>query len=702
MQKNTPKLLFFSVIFLCLIQASFISCSQDEDLIDLVGLEDPDEETVDGSDGDSDGNSDGSDDQDTPDLGETDNGPDFDSSEGLKIDNTPCDYTLDGIESNSTLEIACRMDLGGQTITVPSGVTFVFAGGEIINGTLNFSAQGTIDGDLLNKDLTIEGDVKLDDPIFQFYPERWDIVQGDVDLQRAKDNSFGIQDAVDLVHSLEGDTFEIDKLDAFFHGKGGFNYNIVMPSNFHLKMTSNTHLRTFPSLDEYSTFLIMIQGVENVKVSGGYLHGDRDLYGRKDNLPRSHTMKIKTGVNVVIENVHMSNATQDGLAIESNRFTYDPDYIGSNNILIKNCVFDSNSRINLTITDGRDITVQGCTFIDGGVDTQYSNSMAPSCNLNIEPHRSRDSSGNLTEYQRVSNVTIRNNVQYLRDKENTKAGGFLLSHGYGPIIVENNEMTYCGVSFHTVDGVVIRNNEITGAGINAGSAETYDREDFVFGNEIYGNRVIYPEGTALNIAGNGVVARDNELEGTVGVAFGAGSTDSSMGASNCTLSNNIIRASSRGIRTTNTVKNVAIEGNNVHMLPGANFSMSLGNDWSSSSSANFVVSNNIISGNKSNSSTGAPPSLIGANSIDYKNNDSGDIQINGGRNINISDNNIDANIGEHGILFYDDAPNSNIENNSITVYTSQTPLNVQCITQANGVSLSSSVNISNNNSCTEQ
>ena len=161
MQKNTPKLLFFSVIFLCLIQASFISCSQDEDLIDLVGLEDPDDETVDGSDGDNDGNSDGSDDQDTPDLGETDNGPDFDSSEGLKIDNTPCDYTLDGIESNSTLEIACRMDLGGQTITVPSGVTFVFAGGEIINGTLNFSAQGTIDGNLLNKDLNIEGDVRL-------------------------------------------------------------------------------------------------------------------------------------------------------------------------------------------------------------------------------------------------------------------------------------------------------------------------------------------------------------------------------------------------------------------------------------------------------------------------------------------------------------------------------------------------------------
>ena len=702
MQKNTPKLLFFSVIFLCLIQASFISCSQDEDLIDLVGLEDPDEETVDGSDGDNDGNSDGSDDQDTPDLGETDNGPDFDSSEGLKIDNTPCDYTLDGIESNSTLEIACRMDLGGQTITVPSGVTFVFAGGEIINGTLNFSAQGTIDGDLLNKDLTIEGDVKLDDPIFQFYPERWDIVQGDVNLQRAKDNSFGIQDAVDLVHSLEGDTFEIDKLDAFFHGKDVYNYNIVMPSNFYLKMTDNTHLRTFPSLDEYSTFLIMIQGVENVKVSGGYLHGDRDLYGRMDNLPRSHTMEIKTGVNVVIDNVHMSNATQDGLAIESNRFAYDPDYVGSNNILIKNCVFDSNRRINLTITDGYNITVENCTFIDGGIDTNKSNSSAPSCNLNIEPLRGRDASGNLVEYQKVENVTIRNNIQSVRDiSSQPRAGGFLLSHGYGPIIVENNEMIDTGISFHTVNGVIIRNNTITGAGINAGSAETFDREDFVYGNEVSGNDVV-SNGTALNVSGNGVKVFNNSFEGTIGIALGTGSTDRSRGTSNTEIENNYIKASSRGITSQNTMHNVLIDNNEISMQSGANFSFSLTNEWSGSSSANFVVSNNIVSGNKSNSSTGAPPSLIGANSIDYINNESGDVQINGGRNINVSNNIIDANIGEHGILFYADAPNSTIENNSITVYTSQTPLNVQCITQASGISLSSSVNISNNNSCAEQ
>ena len=202
--------------------------------------------------------------------------------------------------------------------------------------------------------------------------------------------------------------------------------------------------------------------------------------------------------------------------------------------------------------------------------------------------------------------------------------------------------------------------------------------------------------------GNGVKVFNNSFEGTIGIALGTGSTDRSRGTSNTEIENNYIKASSRGITSQNTMHNVLIDNNEISMQSGANFSFSLTNEWSGSSSANFVVSNNIVSGNKSNSSTGAPPSLIGANSIDYINNESGDVQINGGRNINVSNNIIDANIGEHGILFYADAPNSTIENNSITVYTSQTPLNVQCITQASGISLSSSVNISNNNSCAEQ
>ncbi|QXP61741.1 hypothetical protein [Olleya sp. HaHaR_3_96] len=51
-------------------------------------------------------------------------------------------------------------------------------------------------------------------------------------------------------------------------------------------------------------------------------------------------------------------------------------------------------------------------------------------------------------------------------------------------------------------------------------------------------------------------------------------------------------------------------------------------------------------------------------------------------------NEIDANIGEHGLLFYADPINSNFTDNTITVYPSQTPLNVDCLRTDDNITLS--------------
>ena len=168
------------------------------------------------------------------------------------------------------------------------------------------------------------------------------------------------------------------------------------------------------------------------------------------------------------------------------------------------------------------------------------------------------------------------------------------------------------------------------------------------------------------------------------------------------ISNNTIKASSRGITSMNAMENVTISDNTINMQAGANFSLSLDSEWSKTSSANFIVQNNTIRGFKSASETGAPPSLISANSISILDNDFGDVQINGASNVTLSGNKIDANIGEHGILFYSDLPNSTIKNNIITIYPSKTPLQVECIKTANNVSLSSSVIIEDNNTCNEK
>lgn len=606
---------------------------------------------------------------------------------------TPCDFKLDAVQANATVVINCVMDLQGKTVNLPAGVTLVYEGGDIVNGTLNFANNTTISGELMNSTLTMAGTKpQIKDPSFTFDPKRWGIVEGEVSMEVAKQNTNIIQNTIKKTKELGIKVFKIDRMDAYFYGNGMYNYNIIMPSNFHLSMTDNTHLRTYPSVDNYSTFLIIIQNVENVTVSGGNLHGDRDLYNRKDNLPPSHTIKIKSGVNVTIEDVYMSNATEDGLAIESDRFASDPLYVPSSNIKISNCVFEANRRINFTITDGNNIVVENCTFIDGGINTAKSNAAAPSCNIDIEP---------LKPYQSVKNVIIRNNKQIVKDiSKNPNAGDFLVSHGDGPIIIENNEMIDCSVSYHTANGVIIRNNIITGGGIQAGSAETHNRTDIVR-NEVYGNTV-KANGTALSIAGNGVSAHDNNLEGIVGISLGAGSVEESKGVSNSVISNNSIKAKSRGITSMNTMENVTVSNNTIQMLSGANFSLSLDNKWSKSSESNFIIENNTIRGEKSNSTTGAPPSLVSGNSIRLLNNDFGDVQINGASNITLTGNKIDTNIGEHGILFYSDSPNSIIKNNDITTYPSKTPLDIKCIKTANNVSLSASVVIESNNTCNEK
>ncbi|MFD0988653.1 hypothetical protein ACFQ1R_00970 [Mariniflexile jejuense] len=607
---------------------------------------------------------------------------------------TPCDFTLTSVQPNATVIINCVMDLGGNTITLPSGVTLVYEGGDIVNGTLKFADNTTISGELLNNTLTLTGSKPImKDPVFDFIPSRWGIVEGNVPMNVAKQNSNIIQSIITKIKSLGVNTLKIDKLDAFFYGTTGYeNHNIILPSNFNLVMTDNTHLRAFPSVDSYATFLIIIQNVENVTVTGGHLHGDRDLYDRKDNLPPSHTIRIKTGINILIDNVHMSNATEDGLAIESYRLAYDPLYVPSRDIKITNCIFDSNRRINFTITDGRNIVVENCTFIDGGINTEKSNAAAPSSNIDIEP---------LKPYQIVNNVVIRNSKQYVRDiSKNPNAGGFLISHGDGPIIIENNEMIDCGVSYHTVNGVIIRNNIITNGSIGAGSAETHNRTDIVK-NEVYGNTVKTKE-IAINVAGNGVNVHDNYFEGSIGISLGAGSVDEAKGLSNSIISNNIIKATSRAVLSMNTMENVTLSDNTINMQQGANFALSLGNIWNKTSDANFIVQNNTVRGFKSSSTTGAPTNSIYGNSIKILNNDFGDVQLEGAKNITLMNNKIDANIGESGVLFYTDAPNSVIKDNIITTYPSKTPLNVQCIKTAANVSLSTSVIIENNNTCNEK
>ncbi len=633
----------------------------------------------------------------------------------LDISDTPCDFSLRALKANETLEIDCKLDLKGESITLKDNVKLVFKGGEIVNGTLNFSGSGKIDGDLLNHTLDVKGEVSLISDVFNFHPSRWDIEQGKVPDDIAAFNTDNIEELFNKISNIGGRKFVINDFDAFFKTDGFLKDGsppeqaINIPSHFHLAMSVNTHLRLQPN-GHFRADLLAIYNANNIKVTGGTLHGERDEHDYNSGFVDSdgatgktnewiNTMSIKGGQDITIDGVIFMDATGDCLYISGIYHYFDERHIRSKNIKLLNNKFIRARRTNLVITSAEQVVIENNEFIDGGIDTNNSNGIAPSSNFNIEPVRGTNPvTGELIEYERVSHIFIKGNKQIVTDKiSNPRAGEFQFSHGNGPLILEDNEMINTGVTFSTVDGLIVRNNRITGGGISAGRADNFDREDFVYGNEIYGNSVENNGNVALNVAGNGVYVHDNTLIGAVGVALGAGSSDPNKGVSNSRLFNNTIKASSRGITSMNTMHNVIIDGNTIEMLEGANFSLALNNKWTKSTTSNFIIKNNTVTGVKTKSVTGAPPSLIAANSIEILNNKFGDIQLNSGAsNVVLKNNEIDANIGANGILFYSDVPNSTFLNNKITLYTSKTPLKIYPVKIVDNVQLSSTVLIENN------
>ncbi len=641
------------------------------------------------------------------------------SEEPVNTATTPCDFNLSNIKEGQKLIINCVLDLEKKEINIPKNVTFIFDKGEIKNGILNFLEKGIIDGELLNASLITKGDVKLSKNEFEFIPNKWDIIEGRVNNEIARKNRDILEKNILYIKDLGASKFSINKMDAFFKVDGFLIdgvpaiHAINIPSDFHLSMTDNTHIRMQPN-GHFRPTLLAIYDARNIIISGGNLHGDRDTHNYNSNFVDSdgatgpthewgHTMEIKGGQNITIDGVTFNDPTGDGVNISGIYHYFDTNHIKSENIVLKNNTFKRARRTNLVITSGEEIYIENNEFIDGGIDTQTSKATAPSSNINLEPSRFRDTNTNeLIEYERVSHVYIRNNKQIVNDiVGNPNAGGFQLSHGNGPIIVEDNEMINTSVSFTTTDGVIIRRNKITQGSITAGSTDNFDRTDFVFGNEIYENTIITDK-TALIVAGNGVIVKNNTLQGATAIDIGPGATDKTKGTSNAIIEKNILKASNVGIRTINTMKNVNINNNTIEMLEGANFALVIANEWNSTTEeSNFIIKNNTITGVKTASETGAPPCLIGANYVTITENHFGDVQINGGSNINLTKNNIDANIGASGIAFSKDAPNSIFSNNNITTYPSKTPLSIKCIETKNGITLSNSV-ITTPNNCIEK
>ncbi|ULC58279.1 uronase [Flaviramulus sp. BrNp1-15] len=534
------KTIFKTMLFTLLLMMSLMSCNQEELFVEPVSEEEViNEETDETTDEEDESNE--------------------DSDENSEVDpNLPCDFTLDNVQANSTVIINCIMDLGGQTITLPANVTIVYEGGDIINGTLNFSEGSVISGELLNSTLTLGGSNPiLKDTTFDFIPSRWDIVEGVVSDEIAMENKLILKSLLNETKTLGVTTFKIDELDAYFKVNGDpgnampVQQAIMIPSNFNLIMTDNTHLRVQPNDYPYYT-LLSVYKESNITIEGGTLHGDRDEhdYSSGGSHEWGHMLTVRGGTDVVLRNIVMMDGTGDGLDIQGEGHAVNPDYAPTRNLLAIGCKFIRNRRNNVSITACDGVIIEDSDFIDAGIHTAKSQGTPPSWGLDVEA---------LEPNEKAENIIIRNCRE-----QGSRKGGFLVA--IGDFVTFEGNYVENPISLASAENCIIRNNEIVaksetsienGGGINTGRA---DRGNQVYGSKVYGNKIT-GFSTGITVSNYDMEVYDNTIiDCKRGIVIGS--------AYDSRIYDNVIdiqnRTDSDGLMASGSIDNCSFENNTIN------------------------------------------------------------------------------------------------------------------------------------------
>ena len=548
---------FKNLLLLVFVTMLFVSCNTEELFIEPVGEEvinlEDEEEVVE------------------EEVAEEDEEPEVDPT-------LPCDFDLNTIEPNTTILINCMMDLQGQTINVPANVSIVYEGGDIINGTLNFSDNGIISGELLNSSLTLSGSTpQLKDSTFNFDPKRWDIVEGVVSDAIAKNNRVFLEGYFEDIKAMGANIFKIDTMDAYFKfdsesAKGRADTRpLNVPSDFHLLMTDNTHLRLQPNNDKLGCLLAIFKS-DNVIIEGGNLHGDRDTHDYSDgeNHEWGHTMRISASKNVTIKNMTIMDATGDGIVVHAFNHAFADTYRYSDNVLITNNKIIRARRNGISITDGKNIIIENNEIIDTGISTGSSDGTAPMWAIDIEPVWG---SGGSIKYEIVENVIIRNNIE-----KGSEKGGFINARG-SYITYENNIMESTIAIGQTTNSIVRNNTFNRNSSSSSLNVAIYAGDDNNYGygnelnhsNEVYGNTItgfhkgiflFDPEmdlhhNTMINcdsgiqiIKSRDSKIRDNTIINEISSSEGIGNKTTDY-ANNIDIYNNTIKVKGSPVRLTN-------------------------------------------------------------------------------------------------------------------------------------------------------
>ncbi len=440
-----------------------------------------------------------------------------------------CDLDFATAPADAYLVIACDHDLEGEDIELAEGVTLEYGGGSISNGSLRL-AGGTISAELLGPTLDIRVDERsggaLGQSSFYFDAERWGLEEGEVSNEVATANRARLNQAIRQVATLGGASFVVGALDVFLEvQEGPFQDRAVsLPSDFHLQMCDDTHLRVQPGLGfEYS--LLWTKETRNVHISGGHLWGDRDTHdyaaGGEHPQDQGIGISISGAVDVLVEGVTANRFIGDGLNVGvAVRRNPDGSPVEGRqyaaNVTVRDCVFDENRRNGLSLTDVEGAVLERLRVTRtalGDVDVDgRSAGVTPRYGLDIEPFQpsAGDGTDALEILEEVTDVVIRDSTF----SDNFQGDiDFFKCHrvqAYGNTF-GGGVASVGGFEVEVYDNVFLADGDDRGIGVNVKPLIREDGTHFVRDWVVRDNR-ISGFGHGINIGGQNQRVEANTIE----------------------------------------------------------------------------------------------------------------------------------------------------------------------------------------------
>ena len=261
---------------------------------------------------------------------------------------------------------------------------------------------------------------------------------------------------------------------------------ITLKSNIHLKLENDAILKAIPS-DSSHYNIVRIENVENVKISGGKIYGERyEHRGKRGEW--GHGLNIRNAVNLELKDISINDCWGDAIYITGT----------SKDISIYNIICDNNRRQGISVIAVNGLIIKESTF-------KNTHGTGPAAGIDLEPNDPNEVVQNvLIENCKFNNNTLGIHMYGRRGTSiNIKAINCL---------VDNNiigvSLRYDGVNQVELSNIKISNSRDQGLRVFDGSKDVKMSQITITGSRK--NAITIADATNVELSDFNVV---NYLEG---------------------------------------------------------------------------------------------------------------------------------------------------------------------------------------------